>query len=94
MVSQLGTISGGQLLQAKGIRYSLTSLVLDSRAQTTFDGGWFATIYLAPSDYHRVHVPIDGTLRAFRCGTGRTVLGQREDGRRASSSCSVATNDW
>ncbi len=62
MVSQLGTISGGQLLQAKGIRYSLTSLVLDSRAQTTFDGGWFATIYLAPSDYHRVHVPIDGTL--------------------------------
>jgi phosphatidylserine decarboxylase len=62
VVSQLGTISGGQLLQAKGIRYSLASLVLDSRAQTTFDGGWFATIYLAPSDYHRVHVPIDGTL--------------------------------
>ena len=62
-VSQLGTISSGQLLQAKGIRYSLTSLVLDSRAEKTFDGGWFATIYLAPSDYHRVHVPIDCTLR-------------------------------
>ncbi len=36
--------------------------MLDSRAERTFDGGWFATIYLAPSDYHRVHVPIDGTL--------------------------------
>lgn len=62
VVSQLGTISNGQLLQAKGIRYPLASLVVDSRAQTTFDGGWFATIYLAPSDYHRVHVPLDATL--------------------------------
>lgn len=62
-VSQLGTITSGQLLQAKGIRYSLTSLVLDNTAERTFDGGWFATIYLAPSDYHRVHVPIDCTLK-------------------------------
>ncbi len=62
VVSQLGTISNGQLLQAKGIRYPLASLVVDHRAQATFDGGWFATIYLAPSDYHRVHVPLDATL--------------------------------
>ena len=62
VVSQLGAIGSGALLQAKGMRYSLTSLVLDSRAEKTFDGGWFATIYLAPSDYHRVHVPMDGTL--------------------------------
>jgi phosphatidylserine decarboxylase len=61
-VSQLGAIADGALLQAKGMRYSLTSLLLDSRAETTYDGGWFATIYLAPSDYHRVHVPLDGTL--------------------------------
>jgi phosphatidylserine decarboxylase len=61
-VSQLGTISNGQLLQAKSIRYPLNSLLLDSRADRVFDGGWFATIYLAPSDYHRVHAPIDGTL--------------------------------
>ena len=61
-VSQLGSISRGQLLQAKGVEYPLTSLVLDTRAEKTFDGGWFATLYLAPSDYHRVHVPIDGTL--------------------------------
>lgn len=61
-VSQLGTISNGQLLQAKGIRYPLNSLLLDSRADGVFDGGWFATIYLAPSDYHRVHAPLDSTL--------------------------------
>ena len=61
-VSQLGTIHDGQLLQAKGIRYPLNSLLLDSRADHVFDGGWFATIYLAPSDYHRVHVPANGTL--------------------------------
>ena len=61
-VSQLGTIHDGQLLQAKGIRYPLNSLLLDSRADRVFDGGWFATIYLAPSDYHRVHVPANGTL--------------------------------
>ncbi len=61
-VSQCGNIEVGTLLQAKGVRYSLSSLLLDSRAPGTFNGGWFATIYLAPSNYHRVHVPFDGTL--------------------------------
>ena len=37
-------------------------MLLDSRAARIFNGGWFATIYLAPSDYHRVHAPFDGTL--------------------------------
>ena len=40
----------------------LASLLLDNRAAEIFNGGWFATIYLAPKDYHRVHVPFDGTL--------------------------------
>ena len=61
-VSQLGAIESGQLLQAKGIRYELASLLCDPLAERTFDGGWFATIYLAPSDYHRVHAPLGGTL--------------------------------
>lgn len=64
-ISQIGTINDGRLLQAKGIRYPLNSLLLDSRADRVFDGGWFATIYLAPSDYHRVHSPLDGAL--VRC---------------------------
>jgi phosphatidylserine decarboxylase len=61
-VSQLGAIANGQLLQAKGIRYPLNSLLLDNGADRVFDGGWFVTIYLAPSDYHRVHAPIDAML--------------------------------
>lgn len=61
-LSQVGRIEGGTLLQAKGVRYPLASLLLDSRNGKVFNGGWFATIYLAPSDYHRVHAPFDGTL--------------------------------
>jgi phosphatidylserine decarboxylase len=61
-LSQFGRIDAGTLLQAKGVRYPLRSLLLDSRAAAAFDGGWFATIYLAPADYHRVHVPFDATL--------------------------------
>jgi phosphatidylserine decarboxylase len=61
-LSQLGRIEAGTLLQAKGIAYPLRSLLLDSRAATAFDGGWFATTYLAPADYHRVHAPCDATL--------------------------------
>ncbi len=62
IISQYGTIGDGQLLQAKGIRYPLTSLLRDQNADRTFDRGWFATIYLAPADYHRVHVPCDARL--------------------------------
>ncbi|MEQ9004603.1 MAG: archaetidylserine decarboxylase [Pseudomonadales bacterium] len=61
MVSQAGLIDGDQLLQAKGTYYRLESL-LGERAPG-FDGGSFATVYLAPMDYHRVHLPMAGTLR-------------------------------
>ena len=60
-VSQRGTIRNGQLLQAKNIGYRFTTLA-DSAASGAFEGGEFITIYLAPSDYHRVHVPVDGEL--------------------------------
>jgi len=61
VVSQTGIIEHGQLLQAKGIRYSFSELA-DVCASSTFDGGAFATIYLSPSDYHRVHLPLAGRL--------------------------------
>ncbi|NIP13820.1 MAG: phosphatidylserine decarboxylase [Pseudomonadales bacterium] len=61
-VSQTGLIEDGQLLQAKGHRYSLHSLT--GETDRAFEGGTFATVYLAPSDYHRVHLPADGTLLA------------------------------
>ncbi len=62
VISQLGSIADGQLLQAKGIRYPLPSLLRDQSADRIFDRGWFATIYLAPADYHRVHVPCNAKL--------------------------------
>jgi phosphatidylserine decarboxylase len=60
MVSQVGTLDGERLLQAKGTSYRLSALIADS--DRAFDGGSFATIYLAPRDYHRVHMPTTGTL--------------------------------
>lgn len=63
-VSQLGDIVDGRIFQAKGQSYSLHEL-LGGSAQLTeeFMGGKFNTIYLSPKDYHRVHMPVTGTLR-------------------------------
>ncbi|MEM6326346.1 MAG: archaetidylserine decarboxylase [Bacteroidota bacterium] len=61
VVSQTGRITDGQLLQAKGIRYSFEALA-DACADPVFEGGAFATIYLSPSDYHRAHLPVAGRL--------------------------------
>ncbi|MEP0545778.1 MAG: archaetidylserine decarboxylase [Rhodothermales bacterium] len=61
VVSQTGTIERGELLQAKGVRYSFQALA-DTCAGPEFEGGAFATIYLSPSDYHRVHLPLAGRL--------------------------------
>ena len=63
-ISQSGEITHNTLLQAKGTRYSLDSLVHDLAAG--FDGGSFVTVYLAPHNYHRVHLPSGGTLTATR----------------------------
>jgi phosphatidylserine decarboxylase len=63
-VSQAGTLSSDRLLQAKGHEYSLRALLAGNRAwERTFTGGTFATIYLAPYNYHRIHMPIAGELR-------------------------------
>ena len=63
-ISQLGAIAGDQIFQAKGHNYSSTALVGGDRTLAEhFDNGLFATIYLSPRDYHRIHMPCDGTLR-------------------------------
>ncbi|KJY97739.1 Phosphatidylserine decarboxylase proenzyme [Pseudoalteromonas sp. THAF3] len=63
-ISQLGDINEGQLLQAKGHHYSVQTLLGGNQADAEpFLGGKFATIYLAPKDYHRIHMPVDGTLK-------------------------------
>ena len=63
-VSQIGHIDDERLLQAKGHFFSLSDLLAgDKELVNTFKNGEFATIYLSPRDYHRVHMPCDATLR-------------------------------
>lgn len=62
-INQLGNISNGTLLQAKGRQFSLVSLLGgDRELAEPFQAGSFCTVYLSPKDYHRVHMPLAGTL--------------------------------
>jgi phosphatidylserine decarboxylase len=62
-ISQLGALDGDRLVQAKGHTYTTTALLGgDAALASRFAGGSFATIYLSPKDYHRIHMPSDGTL--------------------------------
>ena len=62
-ISEFGNIQGQQLLQAKGYYYDLNKLLGgDNTLAAPFREGQFATIYLSPRDYHRVHMPLTGTL--------------------------------
>jgi len=63
-ISQFGAIRGDRLLQAKGHDYTTRALVGgDAALAAAFDDGWFATLYLSPKDYHRIHMPAVGRLR-------------------------------
>ncbi len=61
-ISQIGNIEAGRILQAKGRDYTVAELLADEAVATTYRDGCFATLYLAPRDYHRVHMPLDGEL--------------------------------
>lgn len=62
-VSQCGRIEAGSIFQAKGQSFTAAELLGDEAAAAPFNDGWFANFYLAPRDYHRVHMPWGGTLR-------------------------------
>ena len=63
-ISQYGHIEKDQIFQAKGHYYSTTALVGGDKALAAqFEDGEFATIYLSPKDYHRIHIPCSGALR-------------------------------
>ncbi|MEC5210959.1 phosphatidylserine decarboxylase [Psychrobacter sp. PL15] len=66
VISQLGQIQDHKLLQAKGRHYDVGQLLADSEDGSYFADGSFATVYLAPSNYHRVHMPFSGTLTKTR----------------------------
>jgi len=71
-VSQLGRTDAGKLLQAKGMDYTCDALLADTAASTSrYAGGSFACLYLAPYNYHRIHMPLDGVLRATRYVPGK-----------------------
>ena len=63
VISQFGAIERDQIFQAKGYHYSTTALVGgDAELAAKFQDGSFATLYLSPKDYHRIHLPCDGKL--------------------------------
>lgn len=63
-VSQAGAITAGRIFQAKGHEFSLVELLGGSEKRAApFQNGSFTTLYLSPRDYHRIHMPLDGTLR-------------------------------
>ncbi len=63
-VGHFGRARGDSLIQAKGHEYSLARLMgATGRESAEFEGGYFLTIYLAPGNYHRVHMPLGGALR-------------------------------
>lgn len=71
-LSQFGPIEAGQLIQAKGHRFSAMELLGgDGEAARRYLDGSFATVYLSPSDYHRVHMPVGGTLTSMVYVPGR-----------------------
>jgi phosphatidylserine decarboxylase len=77
---EFGAVNDGKLVQAKGIEYTLEALLGDDLAAEPFRGGWYATIYLSPADYHRIHVPCDAVLRTAIAipGQAYSVTGRTE----------------
>ena len=61
-ISQIGTVKAGDIFQAKGQSFSVEKLIGDPQLAAPFKDGQFATVYLSPRDYHRVHMPFAGTL--------------------------------
>jgi phosphatidylserine decarboxylase len=65
-ISQLGAIEADQLIQAKGLLYSLPELLRDQALADVLKGGLFFTLYLRPKDYHRIHVPLTTRVLAVQ----------------------------
>ena len=72
VISQAGIITEGDIFQAKGKSFTVTDLLGgDSKRAETFNDGLFSTIYLSPKDYHRLHMPVTGTLKEMIHVSGR-----------------------
>ncbi len=71
VVSEAGLAEGGRLVQAKGMGYTAAALLADDALARRLDGGPYATLYLSPRDYHRIHFPIAGRVTGWRYVPGR-----------------------
>ncbi|MBT4884596.1 MAG: phosphatidylserine decarboxylase [Legionellales bacterium] len=70
-ISEFGSIAIDKLIQAKNIEYSLSALLNDETQAKTYKNGNFITIYLAPTDYHRIHMPVTAKLESMSYIPGR-----------------------
>jgi phosphatidylserine decarboxylase len=66
VVSETGVAAGGRLVQAKGIDYPAAALLADEPLARRLEGGAYATLYLSPRDYHRIHFPLGGKVLGWR----------------------------
>jgi phosphatidylserine decarboxylase len=66
VVSEAGIAEGGRLIQCKGRDYTVAGLLADPAEARSFEGGAYATIYLSPRDYHRIHSPVEGKVTGYR----------------------------
>jgi phosphatidylserine decarboxylase len=71
VVSEVGIAASGRLIQAKGLDYRASDLLGDERLAARLEGGAFATLYLSPRDYHRIHFPLGGRVLGWRYLPGR-----------------------
>ncbi len=71
VVSDAGVAHGGRLVQAKGIDYGAAALLADEDLARRLEGGAYATLYLSPRDYHRIHFPLGGHVAGWRYVPGR-----------------------
>ncbi len=65
-ITQAAPIVSGSLIQAKGLNYLLSEFTQDPEASQKWEGGFFITYYLCPTDYHRVHSPVEGVITDAR----------------------------
>jgi phosphatidylserine decarboxylase len=65
-VSEVGLATAGIMVQAKGIDYTVAALLGDAELARRFEGGAWATLYLSPQDYHRIHFPLSGGITGWR----------------------------
>lgn len=70
-ITQAAPIDDGTLIQAKGITYKLSEFTQDPECEKKWAGGFFITYYLCPTDYHRVHSPVDGNITDVRYMPGQ-----------------------